>query len=146
MKLSTRSRYGLIAIIDLAVEYGNGPIPLSKLAQSQGVSEAYLEQLLRALKNNGIIDASRGISGGYLLKIPPEKISAGDIIYILEGHTTLVDCVSTDKNAGCERACMCAARPLFLNLQNKIDDVLNHTMISDLTKDYIEQKKRLEKK
>ena len=145
MKLSTRSRYGLKAVVDLAVAYGEGPVPLAALAGIQDISEAYLEQLLRALRNGGIVETVRGAAGGYALCCDPDTLSVGRVLKVLEGGTTLVDCVGTEiASANCDRACTCSARPLFLKLQSKIDGVLNDTSISDLAKDYIEQKRRIE--
>ena len=144
MRLSTRSRYGLIAVVDLALEYGGDPVSLSYLANSQGISESYLEQLLRILKKAKIVKTSRGVSGGYSLACDPYQLSAGKVISVLEGDTALVNCVGVDAASGsCDKACICAARPLFLKLQNKIDSVLNKTMISDLMNDYLYQKRRL---
>ena len=74
MKLSTRSRYGLRAVVDLAVYYGENPVTLSTLANMQGVSEAYLEQLLRTLRKAGIVDTVRGAAGGYVLCKAPAKL------------------------------------------------------------------------
>lgn len=142
MKLSTRSRYGLKAVVDLAVSYGDGPVALPALAAMQGVSEAYLEQLLRALKKSGVVETSRGVAGGYMLCREPGEITVQEVLNVLEGDTALTDCVGVASN-GCENACICSARPLFLKLQNKINDVLSATSIQDLADDYIQQKRRL---
>ena len=143
MKLSTRSRYGLKAVVDLAVGYGGGPVALPYLASLQGISEAYLEQLLRSLKQSGVVDTARGAQGGYSLSRPPSEISVQDVLRVLEGSTAVVDCVGTD-TGGCENACTCSARPLFLKLQSRINAVLEDTTIQDLADDYIQQKRRLE--
>lgn len=142
MKLSTRGRYGLIATVDLAVLYGEGPVSLPTLAEMQGISEAYLEQLLRTLKKGGIVETSRGVGGGYALARPPEDISVQEVLVALEGSTAVVDCVDT-VSSGCDKACVCAARPLFLKLQNRINDVLSATSVGDLADDSIEQKRRM---
>ena len=144
MKLSTRSRYGLKAVVDLAVYYGEKPVTLSTLASLQGISEAYLEQLLRALRKAGIVDTVRGAAGGYALCCAPAELDVGRVLGALEGSTALVDCVGTREEASCENACTCSARPLFLKLQARINDVLRDTTIADLAKDYIEQKRRME--
>lgn len=143
MKLSTRSRYGLKAVVDLAVYEGEAPVTLSALAGMQGVSEAYLEQLLRALRRAGIVETVRGAAGGYRLSCAPEALDVGRVLAALEGSTTVVDCVGTG-DACCENACTCSARPLFLKLQSRINDVLRDTTIADLASDYIEQKRRIE--
>lgn len=144
MKLSTRSRYGLIAVVDLALAYGEGPVSLATLANTQGVSESYLEQLLRTLKSQGIVETVRGASGGYVLRDDPKTLSVGRVLEILEGSTAVVDCVGIGEGGGCENACICSARPLFLRLQARIDDVLNSTSVWELAKDNIEQKRRIE--
>ena len=143
MKLSTKGRYGLIAAVDLAVCYGDGPVSLPQLAGMQGISEAYLEQLLRSLKRGGIVEATRGATGGYMLRKQPMEISVEEVLSALEGSTAVVDCVDT-VSSGCDKACTCSARPLFLKLQNKINDVLSATSIGDLADDYIQQKRRIE--
>ena len=143
MKLSTRSRYGLKAVVDLAVYEGEAPVTLSALAGMQGVSEAYLEQLLRARRRAGIVETVRGAAGGYRLSCAPEALDVGRVLAALEGSTAVVDCVGTG-DACCENACTCSARPLFLKLQSRINDVLRDTTIADLASDYIEQKRRIE--
>ena len=143
MKLSTRSRYGLKAVVDLAVRYGEGPVALPVLANAQGISEAYLEQLLRALRKGGVVETARGAQGGYALTRAPADISVQEALRVLEGSTALTDCVDT-ASGGCENACTCSARPLFLKLQSKINRVLEETTIQDLADDYIEQKRRLQ--
>lgn len=143
MKLSTRSRYGLKAVVDLAVYEGEAPVTLSALAGMQGVSEAYLEQLLHALRRAGIVETVRGAAGGYRLSCAPEALDVGRVLAALEGSTAVVDCVGTG-DACCENACTCSARPLFLKLQSRINDVLRDTTIADLASDYIEQKRRIE--
>lgn len=143
MKLSTRSRYGLKAVVDLAVCYGEGPVSLPYLAAQQGISEAYLEQLLRSLRKQGIVETARGAQGGYALTRAPEDINVQEVLDVLEGSTALTDCVGTGSH-DCESACTCSARPLFLKLQSRINEVLSSTSIRDLADENIEQKRRLE--
>jgi len=141
MKLSTRSRYGLKAVIDLAVRYGTGPVSLPTLAGEQGISEGYLEQLLRELKKGGVVDTVRGAQGGYELTCDPSELSVQRVLTLLEGSTAVVDCVSSEEQ-GCNSACTCSARPLFLKLQNRINEVLEKTTIRELADDYIGQMKQ----
>lgn len=142
MKLSTRGRYGLKAMVDLAVEYGGAPVSTSTLASSQGISEAYLEQLISSLRKAGVIVSLRGAQGGYKLARAPEEINVGEILRILEGSTDLVECVGTEK-VDCDNACTCSARPLWLKLQAKINAVLNETSLADMAEDYKIQKNRM---
>lgn len=144
MRLSTRGRYGLKAMVDLAVEYGSRPMSVSALAALQGISDSYLEQLLHQLRKADLVISTRGAQGGYKLSRPPEEINVGEVLRTLEGTTALVECVG-DEFFGCDNACSCSARPLWLKLQSRINDVLNSTTIRDMAEDYITQKRRMEK-
>lgn len=143
MKFSTKGTYGLRAVVELAIRYGEGPVSLAAVATEQGISEAYLEQLMRSLKKAGLVATTRGKSGGYLMTREPETISVGEVLRALEGSTDVVGCVGSDANV-CENACTCSARPLFLKLQSRINAVLDETTVGELTEDHIEQKKRIE--
>ena len=142
MKFSTKGTYGLRAVVELAGRYGDGPVSLSAVAAEQGISEAYLEQLMRSLKAAGIVMTVRGKAGGYALTREPQKISVGEVLRALEGSTDVAGCVSADGEI-CENACTCSARPLFLKLQSRINAVLDETTVGELTEDHIEQKKRI---
>ena len=136
MRLSTKGRYGLKAMIDIALEYGKGRMSVNQLAEKQGISVAYLEQLIAALKKAGLVDSARGASGGYTLSRPPEDICVGEVLRALEGSTAILDCVGVDDSAECSNACSCSARPLWIKLQQKIDEVLNSTTIKEMADDY----------
>ena len=144
MKLSTKGRYGIKAMVDIALEYGKSRLSVNQLAEKQGVSVAYLEQLISALRKAGLVDATRGASGGYTLSKSPERISVGEVLRALEGTTAIVDCVGVD-GTECENVCSCSARPLWLKLQRRIDDVLNSTTIKDMADDYSVQLERINK-
>ena len=92
MKLSTKGRYGLRAIVDLASNSQDGAVCISSIAQRQNLSESYLEQLMSLLRKAGIIESVRGAGGGYRLARPPEQISVGEILRALEGNLNLVEC------------------------------------------------------
>lgn len=125
--------------------YNGGPISAAVLASKQGVSPAYLEQLVAALRKAGLINSVRGVQGGYELARMPESITVGDVLRVLEGsNMSLVDCVDMSPVAYCENACVCSARPLWLKLQNRIDAVLDETTLQDMADDNIEQKRRLQ--
>lgn len=85
MKLSTKGRYGVKALFDLASQQGAGPVSLKSIAERQGLSEHYLEQLAAPLRKAGLISSIRGAQGGYVLGRAPEKITVGDILRVLEG-------------------------------------------------------------
>lgn len=142
MKLSTKGKYGIKAMVDIAMEYGSNRLSVNLLAAKQGISEAYLEQLIASLKKAGLLDSVRGSAGGYTLSRPPEKISVGEVLRALEGTTALIECVGTE-GTDCGNVCSCSARPLWLKLQKRIDDVLNTTTIKDLADDYTTQLERI---
>ena len=143
MKLSTKGRYGIKAMVELACEYSSGTrLSISQLSERQDISYAYLEQLIAVLKKAGLVSASRGAQGGYTLSRPPEDISVGEILTALEGSTALVECVGTG-GTSCENVCSCSARGLWLKLQRRIDDVLDSTSLRDMAEDYVTQKNRV---
>ena len=117
MKLSTKGRYGLKAMVDIATEYGKGRLSVNQLAEKQGISVAYLEQIIAALKKAGLVIAARGASGGYTLSRDPGDINVGEVLRALEGSTAILDCVGIDDSAECTNACYCSARPLWIRLQ-----------------------------
>jgi Rrf2 family protein len=121
---------------------GDGIQSLSALASGQGISEAYLEQLFRSLKQAGLVVSVRGAGGGYSLGMPAKDISALHIINALEGNSAVSECVSGGGEP-CERACVCAARPLFLELQSKINGVLDGTNLAELAAKFNRQNARL---
>ena len=134
MRVSTRGEYGVRAMFDLALNYGNGPIPLKAVAKRQLVSETYLEQLLGALRRAGLVSSTRGAQGGYALAHPPERITVGQIIRVLEGPITPLDCLDTDSGSGpyCGQPDQCVLRGLWKNLQDSMERVLDNTTLEDL--------------
>ncbi len=142
MMLSTKGRYGIKAMVDIASEYGKSRLSVNQLAEKQGISVAYLEQLISALKKAGLVRSARGAAGGYTLSRPPEQISVGEVLRALEKSTAIVDCVGVE-GAACENACSCSARPLWIKLQRKIDDVLDSTTIKDMADDHSAQLERI---
>jgi Rrf2 family cysteine metabolism transcriptional repressor len=92
MKLSTRGRYGVRLMLELALHYGEGPILLKDIAGRQGISEKYLWQLINPLKTAGLVNSLRGARGGYMLGKAPDAVSLKAILLILEGSLCLVDC------------------------------------------------------
>ena len=128
-------------MVDLAVVYGDGRLSTAALAASQGISDTYLEQLVSALRRAGLIVSTRGAQGGYELAREPGSINVNEVLRALEGETTLVDCVGTDK-VDCANACSCSARPLWLKLQSRINEVLDTTTLKDMADDYKTQMER----
>lgn len=132
MKISTKGRYGLRAIIDIAAHGGNGPIPIKEVSIRQEISENYLEQIIFPLKKAGIVKSVRGAQGGYLLSRPAAEITAGDVLRALEGDLAPVECLSGAGEPNCERAQKCPTLPLWISLRDAINGVVDGVTIQDL--------------
>ena len=138
LKLSTKGRYGVKAMFDLAQHMGEGPISLKSIAERQDISEHYLEQLISGLRKAGLVKSVRGAQGGYLLGKEPDKIKVGDIIRVLEGPIAPTDCVSEEDPECCSKAEFCPTRIIWEKVRNSIADVLDsitlETMLEDAKK------------
>lgn len=133
MRLSTRGHYGLRAMAQLARTYGQGPVALSEVARSEGISLAYLEQIMAPLRRAGLVEASRGVRGGYELRRHPAEITAGDIVRVLEGPLVIAACAAEDGAEGvCERESVCATKNMWTRLRDSISEVLDSTSLADL--------------
>ena len=133
MKISTKGRYGLRLMTDLAVYYDQGLIPLKEIAARQEISEKYLEQIMMQLNRSGLVRSVRGAQGGYRLAKPPEDITAGAVLRVLEGSLCPVDCV--DGTAACPRAARCATVGLWSRLKDAVESVVDHTTLADLAEE-----------
>jgi Rrf2 family cysteine metabolism transcriptional repressor len=125
VKISTKGRYGLTIMIELAKRHGEGPISLKSIAQTNDLSEHYLEQLIAPLRNAGLVKSIRGAYGGYVLADQPSNITAGDVIRVLEGPITPVEGIEDEEPA---------KRELWIRIRDAIKDVLDSTTIDDLAK------------
>lgn len=130
MKLSTRTRYGVRAILELAENAGKGPLQLRIIASRQDISAKYLEQLMAVLKAAGFVRSIRGAKGGYVLAKPPDKIRLNEVFHCLEGTVTTAECVE-DENY-CQRAADCAARIVWMQVHMAIEGVLEAITLQNL--------------
>lgn len=128
MKVSTKSRYGVAAMVDLAQHYGKGPVALRGVARRQQVSEHYLEQLMASLRKAGVVQSVRGAQGGYVLAREPASISVGDIVRAMEGPIAPVDCLLVEKgstNPYCDKTIGCVRRTVWEKMGNSINSALD---------------------
>lgn len=132
MKLSTKGRYGLRALLDMAIFQHEGPVALNNIAERQGISEGYLEQLMMPLKRAGIVKSVRGAQGGYLLSKDPKEVTVGEIIRVLEGPIAPVACVSEEYPEPCERSSSCVTRLVWEKVRDSISGVLDSYSLADL--------------
>ncbi|BDR66661.1 transcriptional regulator [Clostridium tetani] len=133
MKLSTKGRYGVRAMMDLALNYGDIPISIKSISERQNISEYYLEQLFATLRKADLIKSIRGAQGGYLLSREPKDISIAEIIETLEGPVELSNCVSQGE---CENMDSCSTRLLWVRIKESIDNVTKTTTLQDMVDDY----------
>ena len=134
MKLSTRSRYGIHAMYDLACCPAGEPQSIKAIAERQQIPEAYLEQLIGPLRRAGLVRSVRGAQGGYLLSAPPEEITVGQVMRALEGELTLVECL--DEEDACGKSCSCATRIVWQRLRDGFNDILDGITLRDMMNDY----------
>ncbi len=123
MKLSTRARYGVRLMLELALKYGKGPVYLKDIAKEEEISEKYLSVIIIPLKAAGLVHATRGVHGGYTLAKNPSEINLKEVVDILEGGTCLVDCVKDP--AACPRSQTCASRDLWDMVSARMSEALS---------------------
>lgn len=131
MKLSTKGRYGLKAMIDLAVSSENEAVSLNSVAERQHISEGYLEQLMAKLKKSKLVTSIRGASGGYRLARAAEEISVGDILRSLEGSLKAVECPGLAEE-GCEDSDFCVTKYVWQRMNESITRTVDEIRLSDL--------------
>ncbi len=130
MKLSTRTRYGLRAVLEVAISSDKGPIQTKIVSQRQQISIKYLEQLMAILKSGGLIRGIRGSKGGYVLAKAPSQIKLSDIFNVLEGPVKTVECVENENY--CAKTSECVARQVWAEVEDAINGVLQSISLQDL--------------
>lgn len=138
MKLSTKGRYGIKAMVDLAINYGVEPVSIKSISERQNISEYYLEQLFAPLRKADIIKSVRGAQGGYILNREPKDITTAEIMEVLEGPVEISDCLEENT---CSNIDCCATRGFWARIKESIDSVLESTTLQDLVDDYNTLKK-----
>lgn len=144
MKISTKGRYALRMLVDLAEHQNCGFVALKDIADRQNISKKYLEQIIPIFNNSDILKTTRGSQGGYMLSRTPDKYTVGEILRLTEGSLAPVECL--DRNpVGCERSGECATLPIWQGLNRVISDYLDNITLQDIldqqraryTNDYI---------
>ena len=130
MKLSTRGRYGIHAMYDLAVHFGDGPQSIKCIAERQNVPEAYLEQLIAMLRRAKLVISNRGSQGGYRLARDPAQVTVGDVLRALEGGLNLVDCLEEDD--ACGKSCACPSRIVWMKIRDGLNQVVDGITLQDM--------------
>lgn len=134
MKISTKGRYALRLMLDLAINQTSGYIPLKAVAQRQEISDKYLEQIIHQLSKNGFVVSARGAQGGYRLARLPEEYTVGEILRTVEGSLAPVSCL--DCSTPCDKIDSCITIGLYKKIQNAIDGIVDHTTLADMINDF----------
>lgn len=132
MKLSTKGRYGLRALIDLAQYSSGGPVSTASISARQNISERYLEQLMSLLKKAGLVRSVRGAGGGYILAADTKDISAGDVLRALEGSLEPVNCAGIEPDGECDAADSCVAKYVWQRINESINRTVDEISLEQL--------------
>lgn len=133
MMISTRGRYALRVLIDLAQHKAEGYIPMKEIAGRQGISLKYLERIVPALSKNGFIEGVQGKGGGYRLVKKPEECRVGDILRLTEGDLAPVACLAPEAPP-CERVCECQTYPMWTEFYKMVNDYFDGITLDDIIK------------
>ncbi|MDO5135672.1 MAG: Rrf2 family transcriptional regulator [Eubacteriales bacterium] len=142
MKLSTRAIYGLRALIDLGLYSETEAVSIQSIANRQGISVGYLEQLMALLKKAGLVKSIRGACGGYRLGKPAAEVSVGDILRVLEGSLEAVVCPGNEGEGRCNGSESCVAKAVWKRINDGITDAVDTMMLDEL----VEENRRVQRK
>jgi Rrf2 family cysteine metabolism transcriptional repressor len=132
VRVSAKELYGLRAMSEFARHFGQGPVSLSDVAKTQGISQAYLEQIAIDLRRAGLLRSRRGAQGGYILSRDPMQITAGDVIRALEGSILPVQCMVEQKCTPCVLEDRCSTRGIWEQVRDRLVDTLDAITLADL--------------
>ena len=142
VKLSTKGRYGLRALIDLAANDTGEAVSIQSIAGRQNISESYLEQLMRLMRKGGLVVSVRGAGGGYRLARPAQEISVGAVSLTKEGSLEAVTCPGNQEEKGCEGADFCVTRYVWQRINDSITQAVDNIMLDQLA----QESRRLQEK
>ena len=137
MKISTKGRYALRLMLDLAVYNTGEPISLKDIAKTQEISEKYLEQIISVLSKGGMVQSVRGAQGGYFLRREPKDYTVGEILRLTEGDLAPVDCVGAS-GVSCDHKGDCITVEVYERINQAVNDVVDHISLQDLVDRYNE--------
>lgn len=140
MTISTKGRYGVKAMLDLALNYSKDSVPVKSIAERHNIPGKYLEQVLASLKKAGLVKSVRGPTGGYMLAKPADQITVGDILRALEGDLAPVKCVKEgQKKDKCKREDRCITKYVWARIRDEINQVVDGITLKDLVDAYNEE-------
>lgn len=133
MRISTKGRYALRLMLDLAMHNTGNPVSLKDVAARQGISDKYLEQIIAVLNRAGCVRSVRGAQGGYLLRKAPEEYTVGEILRLTEGSLAPVSCIEEDDTINCDKQEDCVTLILWKKINNAVSEVVDSITLQDLT-------------
>lgn len=137
--ISTKGRYALRVMLDLSEQPKDEAIKLKDIAERQGISVKYLEQIIAVLNKAGLVRSIRGPQGGYMLNRNPEDYTVGMILRLTEGDLAPVSCVSYNNNAVCSKESACATKTVWHKMYNAINDVIDNITLADLKNENLKE-------
>lgn len=137
MKISTKGRYALRLMLDIALQPSDEPVSLRDISKREEISMKYLEQLVPSLTRTGLLRSVRGMGGGYILTRKPEEYTVGEILRAAEGELVPVECAG--RGECCQRAAHCATIEVWQDIARAIDEVVDHRTLADLVRRYQEK-------
>ena len=143
MKISTKGRYALEAVTDLALHAGNNTESVRAISARRGLSDNYLEQIFLMLRKAGLLESIRGPQGGYRLAVAPQNLSAWDILSVVEDRMSPVECPAPGQAGDCGRGDRCATRSVWDGMLRELERSLRQVSVADLMA-AVEQEKRLQ--
>ena len=132
MKISTKGRYALRLMLDLAMHNTGEPVSLKDIAKRQDISDKYLEQIISVLNKAGFVQSIRGAQGGYILRRKPEEYTVGMILRLTEGSLAPVACIDDDNRIACDRENDCVTMEIWKRLNEAINGVVDHITLADM--------------
>jgi Rrf2 family transcriptional regulator, cysteine metabolism repressor len=134
MKVNTRVRYGMRAVLRIADAYGHAPVSINSISETEEISGKYLEQVVSPLRRAGLVTSHKGVKGGYSLSRPPAEISLLDVINALDAHPELVECVRRPEI--CDRAPDCVAHQIWCMLDTRLQEFWRNISLADLLAEF----------
>jgi Rrf2 family protein len=132
MKLSTKGEYASRAMLELALHHGEGPLHIRDISKAQDIPERFLEQILLSLNRAGYLRSKKGPHGGYVLARDPDRISAADVIRVMDGPLAPIDCVSVTAHEVCPHEKSCSLMWLWKDVRDAVAEILEGTTLADL--------------
>ncbi len=131
MKVTKKGEYAMRALVDLALNYRKGLRQIQDIVRDEDIPEKFLEQILVILKNAGFVESKRGVGGGYSLNKPPNEISLGEVIRLIDGPLAPLGCVSTEY-VSCPKEITCGIRSVMLDVTNATAEILDRVTLADV--------------